>query len=96
LLAARVDEVAGDYSLVRGRDRHRGLAGQDPGSCLDLGAEALDRIDELKPGPHSALRVVLVGGRRSPDGHDRVADELLDRSAVARNDLGRKVEVPTE
>ncbi len=30
-----------------------------------------------------ALGVVLVRGRRAEEGHHRVADELLDRAAVA-------------
>src|SRR5207247_103794 len=34
-----------------------------------------------------ALGVVLAGGRCAPDRHDRVADELLDRAAVAVHDL---------
>ena len=32
---------------------------------------------------HGSLRVVLVRDRRTEDGHDRVADELLHRAAVA-------------
>ena len=44
-------------------------------------------------GADGALGVVLVRDRRAPDGHDRVADELLDRAAVALDDLARQVEV---
>ena len=53
------------------------------------GPSAADRVDELERGPDGALGVVLVGDRRAPDGHDRVADELLDGAAVALDDLAR-------
>ena len=59
------------------------LAGQDAGSRLDPGAERADGVDELERGPDGALGIVLVCGRGAPDGHHRVADELLDRAAVA-------------
>ena len=44
-------------------------------------------------GADGALGVVLVGGRRAPDGHHGIADELLDRAAVALDDVAREVEV---
>jgi hypothetical protein len=77
----RVDEVTGDHALVGGTDRDRGLAGQDGRPGLDRGAERPDGIDELEAGPDSPLGVVLVGERRAPDRHDRIADELLDHVA---------------
>ena len=40
-----------------------------------------DRVAHGEGGPHRALRVVLVRGRRAEDGHHRVADELLDDAA---------------
>ena len=55
----------------------------DAGACLDPRAEGPHGVDQLEGRPDRALRVVLVGDRRAPDGHDRVADELLDRAAVA-------------
>ena len=64
-------------------DRHRGLAGEDAGARLDPGSERSDRVDELEARADRALGVVLVGGRRAPDRHHRVADELLHRAAVA-------------
>ena len=36
-----------------------------------------------EPGPHRPLGVVLVRHGSAEGGHDRVADELLDRAAVA-------------
>ena len=35
-------------------------------------------VDQLERRPDGTLGVVLVGDRCAPDGHDRVADELLD------------------
>ena len=83
----RVDEVPRDHPLVRGAERHRGLAGQDAGACLEARAERLDGVDQLEGGADAALGVVLVGDRRAPDGHHGVADELLDRAAVALDDV---------
>ena len=88
-----VDEVARDHALVRGAERDRRLAGQDAGARLDAVAQARHRVDQLERGADRALGVVLVRDRRAPDGHDRVADELLDRAAVALDDLAREVEV---
>ena len=89
----RVDDVAGDHALVRRADRHRRLAGQHAGAGLDPGAEGPDRVDEVERGTDRALGVVLAGDRRAPDGHHGVADELLDRPAVAADDLARELEV---
>ena len=38
-------------------------------------------------------RVALVGGRYPEDGHDGVADELLDAAAIVENGLGDALEV---
>ena len=43
-----------------------------------------------------ALGVVLVRHRRPPDRHDRVADELLERAAVARDQRSAGLEVAVE
>src|SRR5207237_7396497 len=40
-------------------------------------------VSDGERGSHRALGVVLVSRRRSEDSHDRVPDELLDRSTVA-------------
>ena len=91
-----VDEVAGHHPLVCCAQRYGRLSGQDPGASPKIGMQAADRVDELERGPDGALRVVLVRDRRAPDGHDGVADELLDRAAVEVDDLGRGVEVAGE
>ena len=91
-----VDEVAGDHALVRRADRDRGLAGQDAGPGLDRRAQALDRVDELERGPDGPLGVVLVGGRRAPDRHHGIADELLDGAAVAADHVADELEVAAQ
>ena len=42
-----------------------------------------DPLDQLQTGPDRALGIVLTGDREAPDGHHRVADELLQLAAVA-------------
>ncbi len=73
--------------------RDRRLAGQDAGPGRDAGPERADGVDELERGPDGPLGVVLVGDRRTPDGHHRVADELLDEPAVPADHLPRELEV---
>ena len=51
------------------------------------------RLDQLERGAHRALGVVFVRGGRAPHGHDRIADELLDRAAVALDDLACDIEI---
>ena len=69
------------------------LAGQHAGPRLDAGPERLDGVDQVEGGADGPLGVVLAGDRRAPDGHHRVADELLDGAAVALDDVARHVEV---
>ena len=77
-----------------GAERDRRLAGQDAGPRLDRPARAsAHRVDQLEAGPDGTLGVVLVGDRRAPDRHHRVADELLDGAAVAADDVAGEVEV---
>ncbi len=91
--AGRVHEVPRDHALVGGTERHRRLTGEDAGTCLDALAQGWDGVDQVECGAHGALGVVLVRSRRSPDGHHGIADELLDRAAIAFDDLARQVEV---
>ena len=93
-----VDEVAGDHPLAVRADGHDGLPGQDPGPALQgraVDLDPADRVDQLEGGPDRAFGVVLVGDGRAPDGHHRIADELLDHAAVAGHDLagGREVAI---
>ena len=91
-----VDEVAGDHALAFGADRHRRLAGQHPGPRLERRVELGDRGHQVQGCTDGPLGVVLGRRRRPPDGHDRVADELLDRAAVAGDQLAGELEVARE
>ena len=84
---ARDDPLASLGSRTEGDDR---LAGRDGGPNRDLEpfvAELPDRLQDAESRPHGPLGVVLVGDGGSEDGHDCVADELLD-SAVEALDVG--------
>ena len=86
-----VHGVAGDETLARARDD---LAGVDADARLH--AERRQRVAHLVRGSQRAQRVVLVQHRHAEDGHHRVADELLDRAAVALDDRLHPVEVARE
>jgi hypothetical protein len=94
--ASGVHKIAGNHPLVRRAEGHGGFAGQDAGAGLDGWAEGLDRVDQLEGGADGALSIVLVGGGGAPDGHDRIADELLDDAPVACHDILGEIEVPAE
>jgi len=91
-----VDQVAGDHGLARGANGGGRLAGQDRSSkgegCAGIGHGA-DGRDQVQGRADRAFGVVLVGDRDTPDGHHRIANELLDRAAVAANDLIAGVEI---
>ena len=89
----RVHEVAGDHALVGRAQGHGRLAGQDPGSGGNRRSEGTDGIDQLEGRSHGAFGVILVRRWCTPDGHDRVTDELLDRAAVAADHLLGELEV---
>ena len=57
-----------------------------PARACGAGVEGGDRVDEVEGGADGALGVVLGRDRGAPDGHHGVADELLDRAAVALDD----------
>ncbi len=91
-----VDEVARDHALVGRAEGHGSLPGQDASSCAEPGSDRTHGIDQLKGGPDAPFCVVLAGRRRPPYRHDRVADELLDRAAIARDDLAGQIEVASQ
>ena len=96
----RIDPVADHQPLARVLDRGD-LAGGDARPRLQVGradrlAEARDRVDQLEPGADRALGVVAARDRHPPDRHHRVADELLDRAAVAVDHRPGEVEVAAE
>ena len=97
----RVDDVARDHPLADGADGDGRLPADDACPGLEPGesevaAESGHRRDQVEAGPDRPLRVVLVGDRGAPHGHDRVADELLDGPAVAGDDLATGREVALE
>ena len=73
-----VDGVAGDERVPLPGDD---LAGVDADARLE--PELVHVVAQLDGGAHGPQRVVLRRNRDPEDGHDRVADELLDRAAVA-------------
>ena len=96
-----VHEVARDHALPFGTERDRSLAGEDARAGRKLGRadlvpEGRDGCDEVEGRTNRALGVVLRRGRRPPDRHDRVADELLDGAAVQLNEPAAGVEVARE
>ena len=84
---SRVDQVASEEVLVGGTHVHRGFAGQDSRTSLDLGTQAAYRVGQLERCSDRAFGVVLMRRRCAPHRHDGVADELLDRAAVARDNF---------
>ena len=96
-----VDEVAGHHSLADGADRHRRLTGEDADSRAQLlRAELLaqrgDGRGEVERRHERRARRPPRGDRRAPDGHHRVADELLDGPAVRLDQASAGVEVARE
>ena len=92
-----VDRVAGRERLALLRVACDHLAGVDARSHLDPDAvggvepvvQGGEGLAELDRRADCAQRVVLVHDRDPESGHDRVADELLDRAAVALQHLAR-------
>ena len=93
------DGVAGGERValrrVAGEDLARVDAGahadRDPVRRLELVVQARELAPELDCRPDRAERVVLVHDRDPEDTEDGVADELLDRAAVALEHLPRRV-----
>src|SRR5690349_8770897 len=59
----------------------------------DLVAERRHGRDQIERRTNGSLRVVLGRGRRAPDRHHRIADELLDRTAVDLDQAAAGLEV---
>jgi hypothetical protein len=62
-------------------------------TLLELLVESSEMVPHLGGRADCSKRVVLVYARQSEDGHDRVADVLLDRPAVALERGSHLVEV---
>ena len=67
-----------------------------PARAWSAGSSSGTGGDEVERRAHRPLGVVLVRDRRAPDRHHRVADELLDRAAVALDQRAARVEVARE
>src|SRR5205823_13903765 len=96
-----VDEVSGDHSLALGADRDRGLPGEDADARSQLRrahlvAECGHGGGQVERGTDGPLGVVLLCNRRSPNRHHRVADELLHRAPVERDQTFTGLEVARE
>jgi hypothetical protein len=71
---------------LAGVERHDRVACVHRCACGELepvvAVEVSDPLEDGETGPHGALRIVSVCGRRAEDGHHRIADVLLDNPAV--------------
>ena len=80
-----VDHVTGRHPFALARPGSEGderLAGRDGDANLEP-AVVRHRLADRERGANRAFGIVLVGDRRPEEGHDGVADELLDGAAVA-------------
>jgi len=66
---------------------------RDPVVAFELVIERAERVAELGCGTYGTEGIVLVHRRYPEDGHDCVADELLDRFAMALEASSRRLEV---
>jgi hypothetical protein len=85
----RVDDVARHHPLALlgpGKECDECLTGVYRGSdgkLKALLAKFFDRLEYAQTRPDGALGIVLMCDRGSKDGHDSIADELLDRPSEA-------------
>ena len=71
----------------------RRLAGQDAGAGLEPGPRPRTASTSSRAARTARSASSSWATGRAPDGHDRVADELLDGAAVALDDVARELEV---
>ena len=96
--------LARDHRLPQARVAGDDLARRDPDPRLDFDAVVAEEIDierdhsrlHLVCRPNGPQRVVLVDLGDAEHRHHGVADELLDRAAVAFDDRAHRLEVPRE
>ena len=89
---SHVHGVAHDERLALRRIPREHVAGVDADAGLDL-PHLPHRVTHLERRPQRPQRVVLVHGGDAEDGHQRVADHLLDNAAVSLHGLAdRRVE----
>ena len=82
-----VDDVAGGHALALGRAARRARRAPrrslTPIRTWSSSRRSRDPVADRERGAHRPLGIVLVRDRRAEERHHRVADELLDRAAVA-------------
>ena len=96
-----IDRIARRQLLIRGAVTNDHLARVDAGARQDPNAVLAGKIDvhavesltHLERRSHRPKRIVFVYRRHAEHGHDRVADELLDRAAVPFERCLHRVEV---
>ncbi len=82
--------------LTHGADGYRRVSGQDAGPCAQvrgtyLVAQRRDCGHQIERCASGLLSVVLGRRQRSPNGHNRIANELLDSPAVQLDQpMGRR------
>src|SRR5262249_43504158 len=86
-----IDRVTGGQALLRAC-HHLAGGNTDPSLHTQLGKG----VAHLHRGPNSPESVVLVHDWHAEDSHHCVADELLDRAAVALDDRLHRLEVGSE
>ena len=80
----RVDEIAGNHALTVAPSVTAASPVRTPARARSSRIELrASHGDEVERGANGPLGVVLLRDRRAPDRHHGVADELLDRAAVA-------------
>ena len=84
-----VDRLAGDERRIDVLDDQLSRLDPDP----DVEPEVVHRLEDCEGCSEGALRVVLVSLRHAEGRHDRVAGELLDRTAMALDACGRLREI---
>jgi len=98
----RIDGVAGDEPLAGRRIAGDHLARVDARAVadghapprLELLVQRRQPLLHLEGGPDRPHRIVFVHAGEAEDGHDRVADVLLDGAAMPLERLAHLVEIP--
>jgi len=94
----RVDDVTSHHPLALGADRDGRLPREDADPRpqvrgTNLLPKGFHRRRQIERGADGPLRIVFIGDRSTPHGHHGIADELLDDSAISRDQRSARVEV---
>ena len=96
-----VDQVTDHQALLVATRPHRGLAAghSDPQFQIwhrEFLTEGRHHVDQVQRRPDRSFGIILVALDRAPHRHHRVADELVDGSSKALDDVARSIEVGGE